>query len=777
MLQRNERGQSLIELLIAIALMGILLPALLTGMIASREGKAQEGRRLEATAVLTEAQEAFRSVYESNWQAIIGNGTFHPVVAGSSWSLVGGPETLASGFTRQIVVSDVQRDLTGAIVASGGTVDPSTKKVEVTVSWTQPIASSITTSSYVSRSARNAAWVETTKAQFDQGVLTATVTTANGGGTIELASSGGGDWATPQLAASYNNAGTANANDVFVSGNYAYVVFDDGGANPDFIILDVTNPVSPVQMGSLNLATNVRSVFVSGNYAFLATSHDTKELMVVDITNKSAPTELGGAARNLGASQDATSVFVDATYAYVTKLSGSGANREMYILDVTTPTNPTLVGSGYEAGASINAVFVVGNFAYLASVNDSSELMVVNVTNKAAPTLAGTFNTIGSSNAQDVYAIGTTVYLVTQANAGANPEFFILNATNPASIQQTGSYNVDATVNGVFVSGSFAFLATASGAKEFMVLDIAGTPAEYGFLNLAGPANDLFVAGDYAYVAGTADSREVDIIRGGSGPYVTNGTFESRTFDASNPSAFNYLSWSATAPEPVPLGKTTVGALTDSNNTNFINTSRFTTGPVARTVKSMSVNVGAVSAAPNNQFQVAIYTDNAGLPGTLVANSQSGTLTANSWNTVAITANLQANTGYWLAYNTNGTAATVNNMKYDSGGLSAWRTNGQSFGTWPQNFGAATTQAVTFSIYASLEPAPTEASIRLQLAINNDNTTWNYFGPTGTGTFFTAPSAIPLNNINGRYIRYKATFTGNGKVTPVLNDVSVTYSP
>ncbi len=149
------------------------------------------------------------------------------------------------------------------------------------------------------------------------------------------------------------------------------------------------------------------------------------------------------------------------------------------------------------------------------------------------------------------------------------------------------------------------------------------------------------------------------------------------------------------------LGKTTVGTSTDTQNSNWINASRFTMGASGGTVTSMSVNVGAVAAAPNNAFQVAIYTDSGNSPSTLIAQSSSGTLTANSWVTVPISATLAPNTAYWLAYNSNGTSASVNNMRYSGGGRSAWTNSSVAFGTWPSTFGVSTKGATTFSIYAT----------------------------------------------------------------------------
>jgi len=92
-----------------------------------------------------------------------------------------------------------------------------------------------------------------------------------------------------------------------------------------------------------------------------------------------------------------------------------------------------------------------------------------------------------------------------------------------------------------------------------------------------------------------------------------------------------------------------------------MNGSRITTGAQSIAVRSMSVFVATIdSAVANSSYQLAIYTDNAGRPGTLVASTTSGTLVTNSWNTRYITTTLAPNAAYWLMYNTNGRTASVN---------------------------------------------------------------------------------------------------------------------
>jgi hypothetical protein len=116
----------------------------------------------------------------------------------------------------------------------------------------------------------------------------------------------------------------------------------------------------------------------------------------------------------------------------------------------------------------------------------------------------------------------------------------------------------------------------------------------------------------------------------------------------------------------------------------------------------MSVFVASIdSRTTSRSYQVAIYTDNNGQPGTLVVYSASGTLAANAWNTLPISANLAPNTTYWLMYNTNGRASSVNNMRYDSGaaGSGAYSSGATPFGTWPATFGASVVGPWRWSIY------------------------------------------------------------------------------
>jgi hypothetical protein len=144
-----------------------------------------------------------------------------------------------------------------------------------------------------------------------------------------------------------------------------------------------------------------------------------------------------------------------------------------------------------------------------------------------------------------------------------------------------------------------------------------------------------------------------------------------------------------------------VGNVQDQSDSNWMTGSRIVTGAQPVAVGSISVYVGVTDSAPRNQFSTAIYSDSGGAPNALVAQSATGSLNANAWNTLPITAVLSPNTAYWLMYNANGSNQTLDNLFYnnDPSNVGAWQQ--RAFGSWPASFGSATVAPQRYSIYAT----------------------------------------------------------------------------
>lgn len=221
----------LVEILLAIALTAIMLPALISGLLSSREGKAQQGQRVQAVALMKEAEEVVRNVRAQGWSLFSINGTYHPLISGNVWTFASGSETI-NGLNRTVTVSDVFRDGNGNIVQNGGTLDPFTKKVYIQVTWGKPYASSVDSTLYITRYLQNSASTQTSLADFNNGTKSDTVVTNTSGGEITLAPNTKGKWCSPSfssatitlpdgppvaVAATASAASVTIPNDVFVA--------------------------------------------------------------------------------------------------------------------------------------------------------------------------------------------------------------------------------------------------------------------------------------------------------------------------------------------------------------------------------------------------------------------------------------------------------------------------------------------------------------------------------------------------------------------------------
>lgn len=95
------------------------------------------------------------------------------------------------------------------------------------------------------------------------------------------------------------------------------------------------------------------------------------------------------------------------------------------------------------------------------------------------------------------------------------------------------------------------------------------------------------------------------------------------------------------------------------------------------------------------------------------------------------------------------------------------------------DLGGANSTLYRFSFEGSLPIGSGSDSIKFQLAANNDNSTWNFTGPDGSGsTYYTAASFVPAGALNGnRWFRYKVFLsTIDETVTPRLDQSTLEFN-
>lgn len=378
--KKREEGQLLIEIILAIAITAIMLPALLTGLFSSKQGKAQQGQRVQAVALMKEAEEVVRNVREQGWTLFSVNGTYHPLISGTTWSFASGSENV-NGLTRTITVSDVYRDNNGVVVTSGGTLDPSTKKVYIQITWGQPYASSVDSTIYVTRYLQNNASTQTSIADFNAGTTQDTAVTNTSGGEITLAPNTKGKWCSPSfssatitlpdgppvaVAATASASSVSTPNDVFVATSpttansfklaHVKVTADTDPPVPTLrgtFTLDSTKysngSLVPVNPGLDNsFMTNAIKYYKSSSgklYALIATTKSDREVIAILVDDGNA----GNDSTNNGEYQD----YVNKIYKYWTffdtKIYGAASGLDTGFLSPSANTADSGGdGNGYE---------------------------------------------------------------------------------------------------------------------------------------------------------------------------------------------------------------------------------------------------------------------------------------------------------------------------------------------------------------------------------------------------------------------------------------------
>lgn len=499
---RTNKGQTLIELLVVIGLLALLIPALTAGFLISIENKAKNNNQMHAVLLLQETEEAIKAIKSANWDNINTNGTYYTQLSSNSWTLVAGTEEIGI-YQKQVVIEDIQRDINGEIVESGGVVDPSTKKVTIAVSWETPRPSSVESELIFTRYANSQSWVQTTEADFNTGTLTNTVA-LNNLGVAE------GSWSTPTTISNYNAFGNSNGSGLDLAGDNLYLTVENTSSDPDLFIFDSSNPEVPIELSATNFNARINDIIVQNGLAFMTSSTNSQALIVADVSNSLTPTIIAEIA--ISNTNGANAIFIEDRYAYITSAqSASGA--ELHIIDISDPTLPYLVGE-FEFNNTIEDVYVQGGYAYLATYSNTEELLILNIANRTSPTLVGAFNSISSANGLAVFVEDDRAYLGVASSSG--PEFEIIDISNKASPVSLGGLEVSYPVRDIFVKDSKAYL----GSQVISILDVS-VPSSISVIgslpNNGLVMENIVVDGDYMFMTSSSNTEELMVIKGGNG--------------------------------------------------------------------------------------------------------------------------------------------------------------------------------------------------------------------------------------------------------------------
>lgn len=460
------RSFTITELLIALAIFAVVASGIIFVIIDALEaGRASKDRTI-ANALAQEGLEAVRSIRNRDYSELVA-GTYGLAQSGNQWILSPIAEIIQNRFTREIIIENYafnEKKITSKInweLRAGRTLK--INLVSILSNWKEYIP------------------------------------------TVP-------PWANPYLASSLNLPNKADALRVFVIDNIAYLTRANS-KEPEFYIIDVSDPTNPIILGSLDLGDTGNDLVVVGDYAYIASNHNSQELQIINISDPSAPT-LAGTYNALG-NENALGVAIKDEQIYLVR-ARSRKNHEFFRINVSNPTNPQLLNSlDFDRNTHLKAITISGDYAFLATSEE--ELQIVDI-NEAVPlNVTGTYDLPGNQDGFSVEIIDENTILLGKANVNNGPDLYVLNVTDKTNPGEISNFEAGQTINDLAYGSNylFAFLATRNANLEFQVVnDLLNTPSLYGSLDLAGIANGVFYSqtNDIAYIASSDNNQELIII-------------------------------------------------------------------------------------------------------------------------------------------------------------------------------------------------------------------------------------------------------------------------
>lgn len=135
--RHTQKGFATVEILIASTIISVTLIALVLATGRAVDLSIESVERVQASFLLEESAEAVKLIRDTAWSGIssrtIGT-TYYLSFSGVTWTLTTTPPATIDGYTRTIVFSNVYRNGSDDIAATG-TLDNGTRLVTSTVSW------------------------------------------------------------------------------------------------------------------------------------------------------------------------------------------------------------------------------------------------------------------------------------------------------------------------------------------------------------------------------------------------------------------------------------------------------------------------------------------------------------------------------------------------------------------------------------------------------------------------------------------------------------------
>jgi hypothetical protein len=290
---------------------------------------------------------------------------------------------------------------------------------------------------------------------------------------------------------------------LFVRGT---LLFCSGIQPSYFTILDVSNPASMIQLGTVN-GYGGEDICVLGHLACLSCVYDHHGLYTIDVTDSMSPSILGNYVPD-GAEFFDVYIRPDGLRSYIASWYGG-----LSVGDISNPSVPREVWFGYQADQAVDVV-VDGSRAYVSDM--SGGMRILDVSDPDVPTELGLYDVIGNKDVRTATARDSFAFVSRAGSAGRKylHVLDVLDPSNPTLVAQESCYNPP---EDYVLRDSFIY---AAEANQFQVFNVARPRQPVLVGSCGGDGVAVVVQDTFAYTAAGA-IRVTNIARPDS-PFVVS---------------------------------------------------------------------------------------------------------------------------------------------------------------------------------------------------------------------------------------------------------------
>jgi len=480
----------LIESLISITLFALTASIFSMTYVTVNQSLLHTNHEAKAQRIITETIEAVRSIRDQNF-LFLTNGTHGLQHLNGRWSFLSNQDVVDGFYTRSILISDVYRDINDNIDPSGGTFDPRTKLIDITISWSSDVEGYQERSTEYSLSDFFAFdIILDTEKDWSVGIHNQTrETDSNDGSLISDIVPFNLGWIN------FYDYSIPDVSGIDVSGLKVYAV----GAK--LVIWDITVPSNIVELSNVSVSPQGDEIAVHFPIAYILSKNDSEDIRMYDISDPSLPIYIS----SFEVDGVANSLEIDHKYQKLYIGTEQNSGSEFLIYDIQTPSSPILLGA-HNVNGNVNDIAIKYNTAFLAnSLTDSFIALDVSDPSQIfeLSRLAVTADQNGSALA---YRRGFVSFGV--GNISDDQEFKVIDVRDPSNPIILAGIELGKEIRNIGIYNNHAYVTTANPGGEpgdkdrFHVIDVKtpSNPFEKQDIGLSGNARGVVTNENGAYV-------------------------------------------------------------------------------------------------------------------------------------------------------------------------------------------------------------------------------------------------------------------------------------